>query len=104
MSESDDARRQERTLTVDHLLSVVIKTREPGEKIMALVTDNSQKGLQVSIPREIEPGTEVEVFFTMGQDDENLITKKAGGVVRWCRPNELVEVSYDAGIELKKKS
>lgn len=95
-----ERRRIERFLAADTLISVTLKPVGLDKETWGIVTDTSNYGFQISIPLEILPKTRVQVTVTKKLDQDHIETEHLGGIVRWCRPDSILEDTYTIGIEI----
>ena len=82
-----------RTPRVGIELSIVLDGRV--EQARGAIMNASQKGLGVRLPRLLEPGQEMTARIRHGSTSCDL-----SGRVAWCRPADVPEAGYVAGIEL----
>jgi hypothetical protein len=95
-----EKRRIERFLADDTLISVTLKPVGHDKEVWGLVTDTSAYGFQISIPLEIQPKTSVLVTITKRLGPDHIETEHLVGIVRWCRPDTILEDTYSIGIEI----
>jgi hypothetical protein len=106
MKEKSEKRRKfRRNLFINKLISVVLELLDEETEetsILGMITDTSKNGVQLTISQELAPATKVKIQISVGPTEDDYKTKEFPGIVRWCRPNELAESTYDVGIEIKQ--
>lgn len=94
-----EKRRYKRTLVDEILRSAVIKPVGAEIEVWGMIIDQSVQGLQVALPIEISPKTEVEITRTQRDEDDLWDNKQYLGRVCWCKPGEIRGESFNVGIE-----
>lgn len=98
---NSENRRKVRILAVDELISASLQpVGKPSEGIFGFVVDMSAHGFQISIPEKIPVGTIIELSITRQSDDDLWETEHFQANVRWCRQDELMEDSFNVGVEI----
>jgi hypothetical protein len=67
-----------------------------------MVVDLSKRGVQVSTPLRMVPGTEVALTITFQEEKDALpVTRQHDytGLIRWCNQDPVMRETYNIGIE-----
>jgi hypothetical protein len=99
---SKEKRRYSRSLVSDILTSAIIKPIGGGAKVWGMVVDSSSRGVMVSLPKEIATDTKVDISITHQTEDGPMDSKQYLGRICWCEPDELMENTFNIGIEFLK--
>jgi hypothetical protein len=100
---SDNApemRQHERFLVGDTLISVTLKPFGHDKEIWGIVTNTSMNGFQISIPLQIDQETMVAIIVTRELEEDLSEIEHFVGRVRWCKPDDLLDETYNIGIEI----
>jgi hypothetical protein len=101
---SDNApemRQHERFLVGDRLISVTLKPFGQDKEIWGIVTNTSLNGFQISMPLPLNPETLVAITVTRELEGDLSEIEHFVGRVRWCKPDDLLDETYNIGIEIK---
>ena len=101
---SDNAlekRQHERFLVGESLISVTLKPFGHDKEIWGVVTNTSMEGFQIAVPLELFPGTLAAITVTREIEEDLSEIEHLVGRVCWCRPDELLEETYNIGIEIQ---
>lgn len=101
MQERSKKRKFRRNLTINKLITVVLELQDEDTTILGMIIDSSKNGVQLTVPQKLAPQTVVRISLSAGPTEDNYKTTEFSGIVRWCKPNELAESTYDIGIEIK---
>ena len=96
-----ELRQHERFLVEDTLISVTLRPFGYNKDVWGIVTNTSMNGFQISVPLEILPETMVSITVTRKLDDELTEVEHLVGRVRWCKADELLDETYNLGIEIQ---
>jgi hypothetical protein len=96
-----EKRQHERFLVGESLISVTLKPFGLDKEIWGIVTNTSMNGFQIAIPLQLFPETLVAVTVTREIEEDLSEIEHLVGRVRWCRPDDLLEETYNVGIEIQ---
>lgn len=96
-----EMRQHERFLVGESLISVTLKPFGLDKEIWGIVTNTSANGFQIAIPLQLFPETLVAVTVTREIEKDLTEIEHLVGRVRWCRPDDLLEETYNIGIEIQ---
>lgn len=97
-----ERRKQERTPANKDIINAVIRPVDEKKEIWCMVVDVSGRGIQISTPLRIIPGTEVAISITFQEEKDALpVTRHQDytGLVRWCNQDTVMSETYNIGIE-----
>ena len=95
-----EMRQYERFLVGDTLISVTLKPFGHDKDIWGIITNTSTNGFQISIPLRIDPETMVAITVTRELEEDLSEIENIVGRVRWCKPDDLLDETYNIGIEI----
>jgi len=92
-----EKRQQERFFVSETLISVTLQPFGHDKEIWGVVTNTSINGFQIAIPLQLFPDTLVALTVTREIEQDLSEIEHLVGRVCWCRPDELLEESYNVG-------
>ena len=96
-----EKRQQERFLVGETLISVTLQPFGHDKEIWGVVTNTSINGFQIAIPLQLFPDTLVAVTVTREIEQDLSEIEHLVGRVCWCRPDDLLEETYNIGVEIQ---
>lgn len=94
-----EKRRHRRTLVDAILRSAIIRPVGDDTEIWGMTVNQSDYGVQISVPIEISPKTEVEITLTKRDENNVWENRLYKGRVCWCNPDKVTEEAYNIGVE-----
>ena len=96
-------RRKHKRIPADKgTINAVIRLADGKKEIWCMAIDISERGVQVSTPLRMAPGTEVAISITFQEGKETLPGTRHQdytGLVRWCNQDTVMGETYNIGIE-----
>lgn len=94
-------RRKYKRSNITTEIAVSFSYQKQQNELVGMINDISPHGLGITVAVNVPAETLIDI--TMGETNENHFLKEERflGEVRWCRPDPLMEESYNLGIKIR---